>query len=176
MKRAALYLRVSTKEQKTENQLLPLEQFCKARGFDIVRVYAENESAWRLGHQSELARMLYAADKKHFDILVVWALDRLTRAGTLEILKLIYRLHNAGVQVISCQESFTERPFDESEPLYGMMAWLARMESQRRSERTRAGLERARAEGKGKRGPDLKTRKRRTVKRPAILTPEGQAW
>ena len=41
--RAALYLRVSTKERTTDNQLQPLEQFCKQRDFEIFRVYAENE-------------------------------------------------------------------------------------------------------------------------------------
>jgi putative DNA-invertase from lambdoid prophage Rac len=174
--RTALYLRVSTKEQHTDNQLQPLEQFCKSRGFEIVKVYAENESAWRMGHQAELARLLHAAETKHFDVVVVWALDRLTRSGTMAILQIINRLHQYGVRVISCQESFTERSFDETEPLYSMMAWVARMESQRRSERTRAGLERARAEGKGRRGIDKKPRKKRIQKRPVVFTPEVQAW
>ena len=43
--KVALYLRVSSREQHTENQLPPLEQFCKQRGFEIVSIYAENESA-----------------------------------------------------------------------------------------------------------------------------------
>jgi DNA invertase Pin-like site-specific DNA recombinase len=45
MPKAALCLRVSTNEQHVENQLQPLEQFCKQKGFEIAKVYSENESA-----------------------------------------------------------------------------------------------------------------------------------
>jgi len=71
--KAALYLRVSSKEQHTENQLLPLEEFCKQRGFEIVKVYAENESAWQAGHQHEWAQLMHGAKSRHFNVVVVWA-------------------------------------------------------------------------------------------------------
>ena len=69
--KAALYLRVSSKEQHTENQLQPLEQFCKQRGFEIVNVYAENESAWQAGHQHEWARLMHDAGSRRFNVVVV---------------------------------------------------------------------------------------------------------
>jgi putative DNA-invertase from lambdoid prophage Rac len=71
------------------------------------------------------------------------------------------------VKVISYQESWTEAPGELGDLLYALTGWVARMESQRRSERTKAGLERAVAQGKKLGRPtgsrDRKKRKRRTL-------------
>ena len=56
--KAALYLRVSSTEQTTENQVPALQAYAKSRGYDIVEVYQEQESAWKSGHQKELHRLL----------------------------------------------------------------------------------------------------------------------
>jgi putative DNA-invertase from lambdoid prophage Rac len=97
--------------------------------------------------------------------MLVWALDRLSREGPLAILTLVNRLKNCGVKVISYQESWTEAPGELADLLYALTGWVARMESQRRSERTKAGLARAIAEGKRigrpKAARDKKKRRRR---------------
>ena len=159
----AIYVRVSTGEQEAANQLPALEDYAQRRGFEIVHVYSEAESAWKAGHQAELARLIEDARKGRFQMVLVWALDRLSREGALAILSLVDKLKRYGVRVISYQESWTEAPGDLADILYAITGWVARMESQRRSERTRAGLERARLQGKpiGKRGPDKKKRRRR---------------
>ena len=169
--KAALYLRVSTTEQDTANQLPALEDYAKRRGFEVVQTYSEAETAWKNGHQAELARLFEDARKGKFQVVLVWALDRLSREGALAILTLVDRLKRYGVKVISYQESWTEAPGDLADILYAITGWVARMESQRRSERTRAGLERARSQGSpiGKRGPDKKKRRKRTIKAPAII-------
>ena len=102
--------------------------------------------------------------KSKVDVVLVWALDRLSREGPLAILSLVDRLKRYGVRVISYQEPWTEAPGDLADILYAITGWVAREESKRRSERTKAGLERARALGKpiGKRGPDKRKRKRRS--------------
>ena len=166
MVKAALYLRVSTTEQETANQLPALQDYAKRLAFDIVELYSENETAWKAGHQAELARLIEDARKGRFEIVLVWALDRLSREGALAILNLVYKFKRYGVKVISYQESRTEAPGELADVLYAITGWVARMESQRRSERTKAGLERARLQGKpiGKRGPDKKKRKRRLSK------------
>ncbi|MDD5287364.1 MAG: recombinase family protein [Desulfuromonadaceae bacterium] len=166
MTRAALYLRVSTKEQSTENQESVLLDWAKRRGFDVVKIYSEEESAWKAGHQRALAQLVSDSRKGRFDVVLVWALDRLSREGALRILTIIDRLKQCGVRVISYQESWTEAPGELAELLYALTAWVARMESERRSERTKAGLQRAMKEGKpvGKRGPDKKKRKKRAPK------------
>ncbi len=80
--------------------------------------------------------------------MLVWSLDRLSREGALAILSLVHKLTIYGVTVISYQESWTEAPGELAELLYALTGWVARMESQRRSERTKAGLARVKAQGK----------------------------
>lgn len=165
--KVAAYLRVSTTDQDYTNQLLALRAFCESRGWETVEVYAENESAWKSGHQRELARLLHECrnDRRKFDIVLVWALDRLSREGAAAILNLINSFKAYGVKVISYQESWTEAPGAIGEILYAIAGWVAKMESERRSERTLAGLERARREGKtlGRPVGSKDTRKRKRI-------------
>jgi len=146
--KVVIYLRVSTPEQTTENQLPVLQKWVTERGYELLEIYSENESAWKAGHQRELARLFADLQKRKADICLVWALDRLSRQGAAAILNLIDRFKRHGVRVISLQESWTEAPTEIAEVLYAIAGWVARMESQRRSERTKAGLERVKAEGK----------------------------
>jgi putative DNA-invertase from lambdoid prophage Rac len=142
-----IYGRVSDPSQTTSNQILQLTSWAESRGWGTPAVYEETESAWKAGHQKVLAALLEDARKGKFDTLLVWALDRLSREGSLAILSLIHRLKGFGVKVISFQESWTEAPGELAEVLYAIAGWVARMESQRRSERTKAGLDRRRKEG-----------------------------
>ena len=153
-------------EQDTANQLPALEDYADRHGLDIIQTYSEAETAWKNGHQAELARLFEDARKGKFQILLVWALDRLSREGALAILSLVDRLKRHGVKVVSYQESWTEAPGELADILYAITGWVARMESQRRSERTKAGMERAKLQGSpiGKRGPDKKKRRKRSQK------------
>ena len=148
--KAALYLRVSTTEQNTDNQLPALESYAVSRGYEISGVYSENESAWKSGHQKELSRLLadIRGGKRRYGILLIWALDRLSRGGSAAILNLVDTFKAYNVRVISLQESWTEAPGEIGEILYSITGWVAKMESQRRSERTLLGLARAIKEGK----------------------------
>ena len=150
MAKCAIYSRVSTQDQSTDNQVPVLEQFARTRGWEAADYYVETESAWRAGHQKELARLLNDCrnGRRKFDIVLVWALDRLSREGAAAILNLIDIFKTYGVRVVSYQESWTEAPGQIGEILYAIAGWVAKMESERRSERTLAGLERARREGK----------------------------
>jgi len=168
MPSAVVYSRVSTSKQDAENQTHVLQTWAKQRGLEVVGVYTETETAWRDGHQQELARLVRDARKGRFRFVLVWALDRLSRLGALSILSLIHKLASYGVKVLSHEESWTEAPGELAEVLYAIAGWVARMESQRRSERTRAGLLRVRAAGVrlGRRpgARDKKRRKRRSVR------------
>lgn len=145
--KAVIYTRVSTGEQSTDNQVEQLKSWAAARGWDAVAAYTETESAWRAGHQHELARLKADAAKRKFEAVLVWALDRLSREGALAILQLVNTFKVYGVKVISYQESWTEVPGELAEILFAIAGWVARMESERRSERTKAGLARVRATG-----------------------------
>ena len=105
--KVCIYSRVSTGQQDTTNQSVALTEWAKQRGFEVVKVYEEEESAWKAGHQRELARLLEDARKRRFDMVLVWALDRLSREGPLAILTLVNRLKICGVKVISYQESLS---------------------------------------------------------------------
>jgi len=143
-----IYARVSYGAQETDNQILQLTAWAQSRGWGIPVIYKETESAWKTGHQKVLAELLEDCRKQKFDTIMVWALDRLSREGSLAILSLISRLKQYGVKVISYQESWTEAPGELADLLFAITGWVARMESQRRSERTKAGLERVKASGK----------------------------
>lgn len=169
--KAAIYLRCSTSEQDTSNQLAPLEKLAAARGWEIRAVYRENETAWKAGHQAELARMFTDAAHRKYDIILIFALDRLTRMGPSSILNMINTLAIYGCKVISYSEPWTEAPGIAGEILLAVSGWVAKMESDRKSQNTRAGLAKARLSGGGRRGCDKQPRKRRWLKRPLILTP-----
>lgn len=146
--KVGIYSRVSTGVQDTKNQSEVLIDWASQRGYEVVKIYTEEESAWRNGHQRELANMIVDARKRKFQAILVWALDRLSREGALAILSLVQKLSIYGVKVLSYQEAWTEAPGEMSELLYALTGWVARMESQRRSERTKAGLARVKAQGK----------------------------
>ena len=163
--KVCIYSRVSTAGQDVENQLLVLKSWAETRGFEIVQIYQEQESAWKAGHQKELARLKADAALHRFEVVLVWALDRLSREGAAAILNLIDGLKTYGVKVYSHQESWTEAPGAIGEILFAIAGWVAKMESERRSERTKAGLVRAIKEGKklGRPKGRKDKRKRRTA-------------
>ncbi len=166
--KASVYLRVSTTEQSTDNQRPALEAYAESRGWEVTAIYAENESAWKAGHQTELKHLIADARQQKFGIVLVWSLDRLSREGSAAILNLINTLKLYQVKVISYQESWTEAPGELGELLFALAGWVARMESQRRSERTKAGLVRAISQGKTLGRPsgtkDKKRRKKRSAR------------
>jgi DNA invertase Pin-like site-specific DNA recombinase len=127
--RAALYLRVSSQGQHTENQEIVLEQWAKQRGWEIVATYAEEDSAWKAGHQRALHQLLVDAQKRKFQLILVWALDRLSRSGALAISSLVHKLGTYGVRVFSYQESWTEMPGELADVLFALTGWVANMES-----------------------------------------------
>lgn len=175
--KVCIYSRVSTYRQDTENQTLSLTEWAKQRGWEVVKVYEESESAWKAGHQTELAQLKTDAARRRFDIVLVWALDRLSREGALAILSLVSRLKQYGVRIISYQEPWTEAPGEIAEILYSIAGWVARMESQRRSERTKAGLAKAIASGKKLGRPTGSKDKRRRKKRsPKLMSVLGTAY
>ncbi len=108
--KVCIYSRVSTGEQDTNNQSAVLADWAGQRGFEVVKVYEEEESAWKAGHQRVLANLITDARRRGFQAVLVWALDRLSREGALAILSLVHSLSTCGVRVLSYQESWTEAP------------------------------------------------------------------
>lgn len=160
--KCAILLRVSDPSQHTENQLPELQSLAERRGLEVAKVYELQESAWQGAHQKLLTQVYQDAKAGRFQVLLVWALDRLSREGPLATLEIVDRLGKSGVRVWSHQEPWTEVGGEMLELLLAIAGWVARMESNRRSERTKAGLERAKSDGKtlGRPKGSLDTRQR----------------
>jgi putative DNA-invertase from lambdoid prophage Rac len=180
MVKCAVYLRVSTSKQTFENQLPQLMERARSRGYEVMEVYSESESAWKDGHQKELSRLLadIRSGRRKYDVVLVWALDRLSRQGPLAVLTLIDTFKTYGVKVETVQEPFTALPYGFDSVVYSFLAWVAKYESDRKSERTKAGLERVLKTGVTKAGKPItklgrpvgsRDKKKRRKKRPVIF-------
>jgi DNA invertase Pin-like site-specific DNA recombinase len=149
-KKVAIWVRVSTDQQNTENQLHELQEWAKFRGFEVTKTYdLTGVSARHNAHAKILKQAQTDARANQFNTLIVWALDRLDRGGPEKILKIVREFSEYGCDVISLQESWTETVNPEMRDLMlAIFGWIAKFESERRSERTKAGLEEARRKGK----------------------------
>jgi putative DNA-invertase from lambdoid prophage Rac len=147
--RCALWARVSKDEQESGNQLGELRAEAVRRGLDVAAEYVlDGASAWKGEHRALLRQALDDARAGGYDVLLVWALDRLSREGIEATLRAMRQFADRGVPVWSLRESWTETSDPHvRELIAAIMAWVARMESERRSERVRAGLARRRAAG-----------------------------
>lgn len=152
--RVALYLRVSTDRQETENQAAQLREFASKQGWQMTREYCDYESGAK-ADRAEFKRLFEDASRRKFDLVLFWALDRLSREGVLQTLTHLNRLESYGVGF----RSYTEQFFDSCGPfkdaVISIMATLAKQERIKRSERTKAGLARVRASGKALGRPRL---------------------
>lgn len=147
--RVALYARVSTKDgrQDTQNQLAQLREFCQRQGWQISPEYVDERSG-KNGDRPQFQRMLEAASRREFDVLLFWSLDRLTREGALATLKYLELLTSYGVGYRSFTEAYLDSVGPFRDAVIAILGCIARQERQRISERVLAGLSRARKEGR----------------------------
>lgn len=145
--KAAIYVRVSTDKQDANNQLNQLRPFCDRVGYTVVQEYVDVISGSR-DSRPAYNQLFKDAHKRKWDVVVFWSLDRFSRSGTLFTLQKLKELEGLRIEWESYQEQYfrTTGPFKDV--LISMLATIAKMERDRISERTKAGLARARAEGK----------------------------
>jgi DNA invertase Pin-like site-specific DNA recombinase len=160
-KRVAIYARVSTvdKGQDPETQLLALREYAGRRGFRIVGEYIDYASGTR-EDRPQYRMLLAEARKRHIEVVLVWRYDRFARS-TQALVQALKEFHSLAVDFISYQENIdTTTP--QGEMIFTVMASLAQFESALISERVKAGMVRAKAQGKRiSRGPiarDLQVR------------------
>jgi DNA invertase Pin-like site-specific DNA recombinase len=145
MKRAALYCRVSTVDQHPETQLGELRQFAANR-FQIVGEYTDHGFSGTKARRPELDRMMDDARRHKFDVLLVWSCDRLARS-TKHLLQTIDELNGMGIQFLSQREAIdTEGPLGRA--LIVIVSAMSELERCLIVERVRAGMRRARLEGR----------------------------
>jgi putative DNA-invertase from lambdoid prophage Rac len=169
--KAAIWLRVSTGHQDSDNQVPDVERFVAHHGYEVTTTYKTADSAYKGGggreYKAALKQALDDAHRGEFSVLVVWALDRIVRdeeSGAETALRIIRQFRERGCTVVSVQESWLNGSPEVQDVLVAFAGWMAQQESRRKSERIRAGLERRRAEGKpvGRQpgASDKRTRKR----------------
>lgn len=143
--RAALYARVSTTDQTTENQLLELRKYAEARGW-TSREYVDQAISGTKERRPALDQLMTDAKRRRFDVLVVWRLDRLGRNLT-HLVMTIDELGALGIAFASLNEGIdTGTPAGRLQ--LHLLAAIAEFERSRIVERVRAGMARARKEGR----------------------------
>jgi DNA invertase Pin-like site-specific DNA recombinase len=146
---AGLWLRTSTSNrgQDPKLQRTDLENVCQQRGWNIVKVYEVEESAFGKKPREQFQAMLEDARKGKFQVLVVWSMDRFSREGEWSVSRIMASLQDWHVTFYSYNEPF----LDTSGPFAGFLiplfAWLARQESLRKGRAVKLGMEKARANG-----------------------------
>ena len=143
-KRAALYMRVSTVDQHPETQLLDLRQMAAQRGFEIVHEYTDRISGVK-AKRPGLDQMMSDARRGRFDVVMVWASDRIARS-TRHFLDVLDDLNRIGVEFVSFREQIdTGGPLGRA--IVIIIGAIAELERNLIIERVRAGMRRAKLEG-----------------------------
>jgi|TARA_B100002003_G_scaffold172742_1_gene160670 DNA invertase Pin-like site-specific DNA recombinase len=157
--KTSIYCRVSTDKQEADNQLIQLREYCNKQEYKVYKEYVDIISG-KENSRPAYDQMFLEAHKRLFDLVLFWDLSRFSRAGTLFTLQKLKELENLGIDWESYQEPYFKSVGQFKDVVLSIIATVAKIEREKISERTKAGLERARKKGKpiGKRGKDKKPR------------------
>ena len=159
MKRAVLYLRVSTIDQTTANQERELREVASRIGCEIVRVYKDHGISGAKGRDKrpEFDRLLRDAARRKFDMVMAWSVDRLGRS-LQDLVSFLPELHTLHIDLFLHQQGLdTTTPGGKA--MFQMMGVFAEFERAMIVERVKSGLARARAAGKRLGRPTIPPRK-----------------
>jgi len=144
--RVALYARVSTTDQSTDSQLLDLRRYVSERGWNIFREYVDEGISGTKDSRPALNELMNDAKKRKFDVVLVWRFDRFARS-TKHLILALEEFKNLGIDFVSYQENI-----DTSSPLgsaiFTIISAVAQLERDIIAERVKAGLRRAKENGK----------------------------
>jgi DNA invertase Pin-like site-specific DNA recombinase len=144
--RAAIYCRVSTLDQHPETQLLDLRQLASQRGFEVVKIYTDHGISGTRARRPGLDQMLDDARRARFDVLLVWSCDRIARS-TRHLLEVLDELTRLKIQFVSFREALdTSGALGRAVTV--IIGAIAELERSLIVERVRAGMRRARLEGR----------------------------
>ena len=148
MKRAVLYLRVSTQDQTTANQERELREIASRMGRDVIKVYKDHGISGAKGRDKRRAfdALCRAATRREFDVVMAWSVDRLGRS-LQDLVAFLSELHALGIDLFLHQQGLdTTTPSGKA--MFQMLGVFAEFERSMIRERVRAGLARAKGEGK----------------------------
>ncbi len=146
--RSAIYMRVSKDDgsQEPENQPLVLKEYIERSGEELVDIYVDRETGTKgRRERSDFDRMFGNAERRRFELLRFWALDRFSREGIRKTIGYLQRLDHLGVRFKSHTEPYLNTDNELiAHIVIGVTSYYAQLEAQRISDRTKAGLARAR--------------------------------
>ena len=159
-RRVAVYARVSTsdKEQNPETQLMPLQEFVLGQGWQVFREYTDQSPATDLARRTQWRELLADASRRKFDLVLVWRMDRAFRS-VLDAATTLERLRGWGVGLRSYSEPWLDTTSPFGEALYYITVAYAQLERGILRERVKAGMERARKQGRKIGRPSVWVRK-----------------
>ena len=144
--RVAIYARVSTLDQSTDSQLLDLRRYVSDRSWQVFKEYCDNGVSGTTDRRPALDELMNDAKKRKFDVVLVWRFDRFARS-TKHLILALEEFKGLGIDFVSYQENI-----DTSSPLgsaiFTIISAVAQLERDIIAERVRAGLRRARENGK----------------------------
>jgi len=149
VRKIALYARVSTKDkgQDPENQLHILREFAQVQGWKIAHEYVDHVSG-KSSDRAQFQRLFADATRRQFDLVLFWSLDRFSREGALATLRYLEQLGSYGVGFRSYSEQYLDSCGIFRDAVLSILATVAKQERILKSDRTKAGLARARREGR----------------------------
>src|SRR5262244_2276940 len=148
MKRAALYMRISTKNhgQTTETQAVALREYAERRGFEIVQEYADAGVSGSKDSRPALDRLMKDARARKFDVVIVARFDRFARSVS-HLLRALEEFSHLGIDFVSLSESIdTSTPMGKM--IFTVLGAVAELERNLIKERVHMGISRARKQGK----------------------------
>lgn len=159
--KVAIYMRVSTQKQDTLNQELQLKDFATKNNWEIFHIYKEKISGKETS-RPQFDQLFLDANKKLFDIVLFWDLSRFSRAGTYHTLMKLRELDNLSIEWHSYNEPYVSSVGQFKDVVIAVLASVAKAEREKISQRTIAGLQRAKKQGK------------KLGKRKTLLTPNEE--
>ena len=170
MTRIAIYARVSTSDQSSESQLLDLRRYVSDRGWQSYKEYCDNGISGTKDSRPALDELMNDARKRRFDVVLVWRFDRFARS-TRHLINALEEFKNLGIDFVSFQENI-----DTSSPLgsaiFTIISAVAQLERDIIAERVKAGLRRARENGKKLGRPRVAA----DADKIAALRAQGRSW
>ena len=147
-KKVGIYTRVSTLDQTIDNQLIELRDYCSKMGWEVVKEYADEGLSGTLSRDKRpaLNSLIKDAYRKRFDLVVCWDISRIGRSMK-ELILFLSDMKDRDIGICSVRQGF-DTSTSMGEIMFQFVGILSSWEREMIRERTLAGLERARREGK----------------------------
>lgn len=142
----AIYARVSTDKQNVSMQIRELKQYAKKRQWKLFKEYIDSGYSGKTNKRPQFQKMLEDAQKRKFDVLLVWKLDRLSRSMK-DLVSTLDRMGELGIDFVSYQNNM-DTTTSTGKLIFHVLGAVAEFEREIISERIKAGLRNAKSKGK----------------------------